>query len=93
MCPAGSDDNELFMNQVKNPKFIHRVTSASGSDSDNSYLINEPGSVHLSYTTDDGAILLLLWSGKHVYFHKDGQPEEGSIPALGDSGSPYILPR
>jgi hypothetical protein len=31
----------------------------------NRYIVNEIGSCHLSYTLDDGAVLLVLWGGGH----------------------------
>lgn len=38
------------------------------------FLVNERGSVHLTYTLDDGAHLLVLWSGAHANIPPDRYP-------------------
>jgi len=43
-----------------------------------SFLINERGSIHLSYTSDDGALLLVLWSGGHGNIPLDQYPDDAS---------------
>ena len=50
---------------------INNESAVSSADFYKSgFLINEKGSIHMSYTMDDGAELLVLWSGGH-----------GNIPA------------
>jgi hypothetical protein len=39
-----------------------------------SFLVNEKGSIHLSYTLEDGAELLTLWSGSHGNIPADQYP-------------------
>lgn len=36
------------------------------------YIVNEIGSCHLSYTKEEGALLLVLWSGAHYNYHLAG---------------------
>lgn len=43
-----------------------------------SFLINERGSIHLSYTSDDGALLLVLWSGGHGNIPLDQYPDDAA---------------
>ena len=55
--------------------FVHRSVSSAPEANDarcdkledytTGFLINEKGSIHMSYTLEDGAELLVLWSGSH----------------------------
>ena len=42
-----------------NDSFEYRSTTT------NNHIVNEKGSIHQSFTKEDGAILLVLWGGKH----------------------------
>lgn len=57
--------------------FIHRSTGGDSEPSDR-FLVNEKGSIHLTYTTDDGAELLVLWSGGHANIPLDQYPPNAS---------------
>ena len=75
-------------------KFIHRVTRAATEDStqsdNNSFLVNELGSIHMSYTEDDGAVILAIWSGRHANVPVSEYPVEGVLPPLPNNGE-HIL--
>ena len=61
--------------------FEHRVCRHSDPIP---YIVNEIGSCHLSYTKEDGALLLVLWSGKHYNYDlaqaEDSRPK--NLPVL-----------
>jgi hypothetical protein len=72
--------------------FIHRVTyeapdSINDPLSTEGFLINEIGSVHLSFTHLEGAVLFVLWSGAHANVPINQYPVPGTIPDLPESGS------
>lgn len=77
-------DGPNLSNPDFNLQFITRKTSAVSASVElqntmNSFLINEKGSIHLSYTVEDGAELLVLWSGGHGNIPLDQLP-----PAAGE---------
>lgn len=51
--------------------FEYRCVSAKSLSR---FLVNESGSVHLSFTRDDGAELVVLWSGNHAKIEGDKMP-------------------
>jgi len=73
------------MKTLSNPIFTHNEYSSQNESF--TVLMNEPGSVHLSFTCSDGVTVLLLWSGVHAYFLPEHYPVEGSIPPLPDGGN------
>lgn len=87
--------NEFGDNEVLNgAKFITRTcASVNGNDGvaydDNigDYLVNDTGSIHLSFTKSSGCILLVLWSGCHINIGV--QPS--SLPSLPADVMPYSL--
>jgi hypothetical protein len=51
-------------------------------DNHEGFLLNEKGSVHLSFTKEEGACLLVLWSGSHANIRKEDYPPTGVLPTL-----------
>lgn len=71
-------------------QFIRRSTSADGPEPVDRFLINEKGSIHLSYTMEDGAELLILWSGSHANIPLDQYPPNAAeVLALPTQVTPY----
>jgi hypothetical protein len=67
--------------------FVERVTYPEDESKGYSgILINEVGSVHLSFTREEGAVLMVLWSGGHANVPVDGYPAAGVIPNLPPEG-------
>jgi len=65
------------------PLFVHQSVSAGG------FIVNNKGSIHLSFTKEDEeTILLVLWSGKHALLPSEFQPQAGVLPALPDEVIP-----
>jgi len=64
--------------------FGHEYTEERGASEDPTagFLFNEKGSVHLSYTSAEGAHLMVLWSGCHANVPRDKYPPAGIIPAF-----------
>jgi hypothetical protein len=62
-----SDPGSLTQNHEKNHK---------------GFLVNEKGSVHLSFTKEEGACLLVLWSGSHANIRKEHYPPLGVLLEL-----------
>lgn len=58
-------------------QFIQRSTSSTNAPHER-FLINEKGSIHLSYTTEEGAELLVLWSGSHGNIPLDQYPADAA---------------
>jgi hypothetical protein len=54
----------------------------SGTTASAGFLINEKGSVHLSYTGNQGCHLLILWSGCHANVSQSKYPPRGVLPEL-----------
>ena len=86
--------NMITMN-TKTSKFIHRVTRAATTEDSSlsdhySFLVNELGSIHMSYTEDDGAVILAIWSGRHANVPLSEYPVEGVLPPLPNNGE-HIL--
>lgn len=78
---TSTEDNEgPDFSQSADAIFEQATTSAGPGDS--GFLINEKGSVHLSYSGSKGCHLLLLWSGCHANVQKSGYPPRGVLPAL-----------
>lgn len=50
--------------------FLHRHVAAGQA------LVNEVGSVHISFTREEGALLLCLWSGRHADIPLSGLPQQ-----------------
>jgi hypothetical protein len=70
--------------------FSHRQTNSSASEPVDRFLVNEKGSVHLSYTTEEGAELLVLWSGAHANIPLDQYPPNAeSLLQLPGAVKPY----
>mmetsp|Transcript_20634 Transcript_20634/g.19970 ORF Transcript_20634/g.19970 Transcript_20634/m.19970 type:complete len:270 (+) Transcript_20634:2237-3046(+) len=46
------------------------------------FLVNEKGSVHLSFTKEEEACLLVLWSGSHANIRKEHYPPPGVLLEL-----------
>jgi hypothetical protein len=92
MLYSPSDDTGPDMSQVSGPLFEYRCVCAEDKiDISNNlkldaFLLNEIGSVHLSFTRADPCLLLVLWSGSHAYVQESHYPPQGVIPMLPDDG-------
>lgn len=51
------------------------------------FIVNEIGSMHLSYTEEEDAILLVLWCGKHLNIPSSMMPV--TLPLVPNSVQPY----
>ena len=49
-------------------------------------IINEVGSIHLSFTCSEGAELFVIWSGCHANIPMDMLPPESVVPKLPPEG-------
>lgn len=74
----------------KDPLFVHRSTTAATTNIQERFLINEKGSIHLSYTMEDGADLLVLWSGGHGNIPVEQYPRNAAeVLVLPPSVTPF----
>jgi hypothetical protein len=66
------------------------LSACTVDDLQPSFLINPKGSIHLSYTSEEGANLLVLWSGTHgnIPAH-EYPPDSESVFALPDTIVPF----
>lgn len=80
---ADHHNQSWFSHQcIQSPSSIVDFTEISKS-----FIINDKGSMHLTFTRDEGACLLVLWSGAHVTIPLEYQPS-GWIPTLPDTVLP-----
>ena len=97
--PEGPDLSEL------NPSissFVHQVFSstdcilsssaaAKNLQSSGNIIVNETGSVHLSFACDEGAELFVIWSGRHTNVSPDKMPPPHILPDLPPTGNSYYI--
>jgi hypothetical protein len=75
--PVEEKDGPSLVDPALKLQFIHRSTSSS-NEPHARFLINEKGSIHLSYTTEDETELLVLWSGSHGNVPADQYPADAA---------------
>jgi len=76
----GDDLNrEVYQNDGVKPRLAAKADQFTRQHvAEGGWIINRPGSVHLSFTCSEGAELLVLWSGSH--FALDGADEPLTLP-------------
>lgn len=57
------------LSSLSNPRFLSRSTRQGN------FLLNETGSIHLTYTLDEGAELLVLWGNGHANIPAERLPK------------------
>ena len=71
--------SEVYKNDGVKPRLAAKADEFTRQQVDSGgWIINRPGSVHLSFTCSEGAELLVLWSGSH--FALDGANEPLILP-------------
>lgn len=93
----GPDLSELnssvssFVHQVfASPHCVTAAAAASNLTSSGNIIVNETGSVHLSFTCDEGAELFVIWSGCHANVPLDKMPPLHVVPHLPPSGNHFL---
>jgi hypothetical protein len=70
---------EVYQNDGLKPRLAAKAEQFTRQHvAEGGWIINRPGSVHLSFTCSEGAELLVLWSGSH--FALDGADEPLTLP-------------
>jgi len=76
---------EANLTKMRESEFEYKVCRWSDP---NPFIVNEVGSCHLSFTKEDGALLLVLWSGFHYnYSLPSASPSSSSSSSLSSSSS------
>lgn len=84
---ASAGPNMSHFAPSEEAKFIVQSTSSDATGAPGAgFLINEVGSMHLTYTQANGAELLLLWCGTHLYVPPEHYPPPGVLPPLPADG-------
>lgn len=90
LFPVDEKDGPSLLDLDHEVKFMHRSTTAASPAVQDRFLVNEKGSIHLSYTMEDGADLLVLWSGSHGNIPAELYPHNASESlALPPNVTPY----
>ena len=79
-CSVSSFQHNIFSNTDHQQISTSVPSSSSSTAANNDVIINEVGSVHLSFTCSEGAELFVIWSGHHANVPIDMLPSPGVVP-------------